>query len=123
MLRILACCVLLGGLSGCGSSGTGKPQDFGGADANLIATLIDDVNENAGNAKRLAALYAAGSMPEDAKLFPLRSYYIMGKPSITGAEATAKVRVDDGSAKQLGEVTWTFAKDGDKWKLKSTPTK
>jgi hypothetical protein len=49
-------------------------------------------------------------------------YTVVGKPTVSGTTATAKVRVDPASGgATVGEVEWTFEKEGEKWKIKSAP--
>lgn len=108
-------------LCGCGGSDV-KPLDMGGEDGNKISALIEDVNEGIGSAKEADTLFAKGSKPADLKKYAKFTYSIVGKPTVSGTTGTAKVRVDPaGGGKTVGEVEWTFEKDGDKWKVKSAP--
>jgi hypothetical protein len=114
---------LLGLLAlGCGPSAppTGG-LDMGGPDANKVATLVEDMNEAKGDAKKTAALFVAGVRPETKKLAQF-DYSIVGKPVINGTDATCKVRADKApTGEKAGEVEWAFVKEGDKWKIKSAP--
>jgi hypothetical protein len=112
LLVLLAC--------GCGDGGSQKRLDMGGADGDLISLLIEDVNETAGDLKKMTSLFVKGSKPADLKKLDSQSFSIVGRPSVSGTSATAKVRVDR-AGKMLGEVDWTFEKDGDKWKVKAAP--
>ncbi len=114
--------VCLIAITGCGGDSGGQPLDMGGEDGTKIATLLEDVNDAVGNPKKLDTLFAKGVKPADPKKFAKNSYSIVGKPSVSGTTATAKVRVDPaGGGTTLGEVEWTFEKDGDKWKIKNAP--
>jgi hypothetical protein len=49
-------------------------------------------------------------------------YTVVGRPSMNGTSATAKVRVDPAAGgATVREMEWLFEKDGDKWKIKSAP--
>lgn len=106
---------------GCGASpDTSKGADMGGPDGTLISTLIEDTNDIGTNKKKLEAAFAKGVAIPDAKQFAKYSYSIKGKPNVSGDTATCKIA----AATAIGEVSeleWTFAKDGDKWKIKSAP--
>lgn len=107
---------------GCGGSDAQQRLDMGGADGDQISSLIEEVNEAVGNPKKLDTLFVKGSKPADPKKFAKCGYSIAGKPSLSGATGTAKVRVDPaGGGQKLGDVEWTFEKEGDKWKIKSAP--
>ncbi len=107
--------------SGCGSSTapTGG-LDMGSPDANQVAALVEGMNEAKGDAKKTAVLFAAGARPE-TKRFAQFDYSIVGKPAVSGADATCKVRADKSAGEKAGEVEWAFVKEGDKWKIKSAP--
>lgn len=109
--------------SGCGSdiSTNGKALDVGGPDATAVATLVEDMNDANTSTKKLDALFVKGAKPTDLKKFSKCSFYISGKPSVSGSSATCKVRIDDATGKTLGEPEWSFEKDGDKWKVKAAP--
>ena len=110
------------GLFGCGSDSDSKPLDMGGPDGDKISSLIEELNEAVGNPKKLDAMFMKGSKPVDSKKMTKCGFSIVGKPSVSGSTGTAKVRVDPaGGGATLGEVEWTFEKDGDKWKIKSAP--
>lgn len=119
--RIALCAALLALASGCGSSPTDTKNglDLGGADASAVATLVEDMNDAKGNAKKIAGMFVKGVAP-DAKKFNPYDYYIVGRPAVTGAEATCKVRLD-GKGGTKGEQDWSFTKEGDKWKIKAAP--
>lgn len=107
---------------GCGGGSDGQPLDMGGPDGDKISALIEDVNDAVGSPKKQDLLFAKGAKPADQKKFAKCAYSIVGRPSVSGGTATAKVRVDPASGgEKLGEVEWTFEKDGDKWKIKTAP--
>ncbi len=120
--RFTVCAVLLALTAcGCGSSPSDSKAglDLGGADATAVATLVEDMNDAKGNAKKVAAMFVKGAAP-DAKKFNSYDFYIVGKPTVTGTDATCKVRVDAAKGTK-GEQDWTFVKEGDKWKIKAAP--
>lgn len=114
--------VLTGLFVGCGSS-TGP--SYGGEEGRKIAQLVDALIDDRSDIRRTSAHFAQGSSPkpeEWKKLAPF-SFELVGNPSITGTDATAKVRVvyDSDHSKEKGEVEWKFRKEGDKWKIVSAP--
>ena len=123
-VRLVTLSVVMLGVAfalGCGGS-DGKPLDMGGKDGDQISMLIEEVNEGIGSSKEADALFVKGSKPADLKKLAKFTYSVVGKPSVSGTSATAKVRVDPaGGGATLGEVEWTFEKDGDKWKIKAAP--
>ena len=119
-LPVLAVALAL--LAGCGGGTEGKALDMGGVDGSKVATVIEDFNDAVGNRKKLDALFAKGAKPSDTKTLIKYTYSIVGKPSVSGTTATAKVRIDPtGGGPTLGEKEWSFEKDGDMWKIKSAP--
>ena len=105
---------------GCGSSsGTTGRLDLGGPDADQVATLVEDMNEAKGDAKKTSKLFAAGAKP-DARVAKYE-YSIIDRPAVNGSSATCKVRADKAGGEKAGETDWTFVKEGDKWKIKSAP--
>jgi hypothetical protein len=120
-------CLHAFGLFGLLAIGCGSPTvqtsglDLGGPDANQIADLVDDINEAKGNVKKTTELFAPGVRPNTKKLAQF-DYSIVGKPTVTESTATCKVRADkSGSGEKVGELDWSFVKEGDKWKIKSAP--
>jgi len=115
---ISACLLVMG----CGDgTGDNKALDLGGPEASAIATLVEDLNDAVTSNKKLDALFVKGSTPTDLKKLAKLSFYISGKPSVNGTNATCKVRIDDAAGKTLGEPEWSFEKVGDKWKIKTAP--
>jgi hypothetical protein len=113
---MLGLCLIVG----CGGADV-KPLDMGGPDGDKISALIEEVNEGIGSAKEVDSLFVKGTKPDMRKIGKF-GYTVVGKPRVSGTTATAKVRVDpaNGGA-TVGEVEWTFEKDGEKWKIKSAP--
>jgi hypothetical protein len=110
-------------MAGCGSEGgtANKALDVGGPDATAVAALVEDLNDANTSSKKLDQLFVKGAKPTDLKQFSKCSFYISGKPSVSGSSATCKVRIDDAAGKTLGEPEWSFEKDGAKWKVKAAP--
>lgn len=120
--QLLVCAALLAlaaGGCGSGSSENKTGLDLGGADATAVATLVEDMNDAKGNAKKVSGLFVKGAAP-DAKKLNAYDYYIVGRPTVTGSDATCKVRLD-GKGGAPVEQEWSFTKEGDKWKIKSAP--
>lgn len=114
----------LAGVVGCGGPdpAAAKALDVGGPDANQVAALVEEVNESRGVGKRFADSFAKAVPAAEAKRYGPFAYYLVGRPTVAGSEATATVSVQqerDGT--EVGQVDWQFVKDGDKWKIKSAP--
>jgi hypothetical protein len=122
-IALLACVVFLG-LFGCGGSG-GPPKllDMGGEDGTKIASLIEDLNDAKGAGKKFATAFAKGATPSaaEAKKYNPFAFYIIGKPTVNGGDATAKVSIQKDGGGEIGQKEWTFVKEGDAWKLKAAP--
>ncbi|MBY0456054.1 MAG: nuclear transport factor 2 family protein [Gemmataceae bacterium] len=106
-------------LAGCGDKPPQAP-DMGGEDGKKVAALVEDLND-ASSPKKFDALFAPGSKPSNPKAYAQHTFSVAGKPAVSGATATCKVRVDTTAGAPKGEVEWAFAKDGDKWQIKSAP--
>jgi hypothetical protein len=105
-------------LIGCGEDKPKAPE-LGGEDGMAIARCIEDVGDSTNNAKKLSELFVAGSKPPELTQLKGCMFGMVGKPSMSGTTATAKVKIDkDGKS---SEQVWTFEKVGDKWKIKSAP--
>lgn len=105
-------------ITGCGQKKSELP-DMGGDDGRAVATLIEDINDAISSQKKLKELFAADAkLPELAKLKGCM-FSVVGKPTMSGTSATAKVKIEKGG--QASEQEWTFEKVGDKWKIKTAP--
>lgn len=108
------------------AAGCGGPSDgrFGSADGKKIAELISALADDKNNPKVFATHFAQGVAPKpaDAKRFAPYSFFIVGKPAVSGTTATAKVDVwHELNSTKVGQVEWSFVKEGDTWKLKTAP--
>jgi hypothetical protein len=103
---------------GCGDSKS-LPPDFGGEDGLSVVRCIEDVSEATTNQKKLNEMFATGASPLDVKKISGAMFSVVGKPTINGTTATAKVRIEKGQLTK--EQDWTFEKVGDKWKIKTAP--
>lgn len=121
MTRQIAILIVLYCLIGCGGRDSEGRLDLGGEDANKVGVVIDEVNDAKGNPKRLAALFAKGATLPDTKKINPYGFFLSGKPSVSGAEATCKVRIEGADGSLAGEKDWVFVKEGDAWKIKSAP--
>lgn len=117
-LNVLTVLALLLQLLGCKSESTPQALDLGGADANQIGVLIDELNDARGDAKKLTKLFAPGSAIPEVKKFSQYDYSLAGKPSVSGDSATCSVRLDHVKGDKV-EKEWTFVKVGDQWKVKA----
>jgi hypothetical protein len=108
--------------AGCGSS-TPAPPSFGGEEGKAIATLVADFNEGKHDAVKLKKLFVGGTLPTDWKQYDKYDFQLDGNPTVDGATATATLKKRDHSNAEAGTTTFTFAKDGSTWKIKSAPVK
>lgn len=110
--------------AGCGGS-VAQPPSYGSDDGKAIAVLVDQVNEFKSTASHFEKLFAPGAAPKGAagKKYATLSYDVSGNPTVSGATATARVKMrkEMGDGGDAGEQEWSFVKDGDKWKIKSAP--
>src|SRR5947209_8179587 len=126
-LRVCLSACLLVSLSaltvGCGG-GPSLPSR-GGADGRKIAELIGNFNDDVSNMKRMTASFAKDAMPTkpaEIKRYSTYMYELAGDPSVSGATATANVKMrEHRSGDNRGPVEWSFVKEGDAWKIKSAP--
>lgn len=120
---ILRLAMILGflGLVGCGG-GSSESVDMGSPEGKLIAECVENFNDSTGNVSKLKKSFTNGSAPTTAKKFAGLAFYVVGKPAVTGEQATCKVRVEKANnGNSLGEQDWSFVKEGSEWKIKSAP--
>jgi hypothetical protein len=109
--------------AGCGGPDGHSPPapDFGSADGKQIAELVSELNEAKANPQRFRAVFAAPA-PTNGKAYDAFNFDVSGRPTVSGAQATATVKVrSDADQSERGEKEWTFVKEGDKWKIKDAP--
>jgi hypothetical protein len=110
-------------LAGCDS----RPAvpTYGGPDGQRIARRVSDFNDDVSNPKKMAASFATGALPAkpaETKRYSSYMYQLAGDPSVSGATATAPVKLrEHRSGEERGPLEWTFVKEGDAWKIKSAP--
>jgi hypothetical protein len=107
-------------LSGCSSGSRDATAMTEEVTIQQFIWSLDDVRENP---KDLAGWFASGSAPPAAELRKYAKYVPRpdGKPSVSGDTATAKVKLLDSREQEVGQVEWTFVKEGGHWKLKTAP--
>jgi hypothetical protein len=119
--RLVLIAVVLGlpGTLGCNQTqAPGLDSDEG-----RIGVLVCDVNDARTEPKQLARYFAPEARPDRQFLAKLKKHAIaeVGKATVTGDQATTKILVHDATTgKNVGTVEWTFVKQGDTWKVKST---
>lgn len=106
--------------AGC-SSNTPSSVDMGGVDGTKVAVVVEELNEAKGDDKKMAIMFVTKPTPADAKKFNQLSFYVNGKPTISGATATCKVSIEKQDGTSQGVQEWTFEKVESNWKLKSAP--
>src|SRR5262245_60639250 len=107
-------------LAGCSATSTDRGPSYGGEDGKKIARRVDALIDDRSSHPRMSKHFAKGAAP-DARQWPKYAPYafeVVGDPSISGTTATAKVRiVQDSDRKEVGQVEWSFVKEGEDWKI------
>ena len=118
---LLASCIVTSFLVGCSSSSS-NTTDFGGEDANKIASILGNIPDCSGNPKKIEKFITKGGNTAEisAKAVEVE---IVGKPKIDGSSATCEVKVTAPGGSPLGQKTWNFVKEGSDWKIKDAPFK
>jgi hypothetical protein len=122
--RVRAAGALLLLAAACGGCGTRSVPGPDQTEAGALAVVVRTVPDRVRNPNSFRELFADGAAPTEAQRPLYARYQIepISVPRIEGDTATVEVRVyDDRAGKDIGKVTWTLAKQGDKWKLKTAP--
>jgi hypothetical protein len=109
-------------LAGCPGGGTGR--DFGSPEGKAIADQLDGLVEDKGRKEKYQLYFVKGVEPKgaDVKKFASHEYQLVGTPSISGDTATARIEVrKEDTRDTVGQVEWTFAREGNAWKIKTYP--
>ena len=106
-------------VTGCGSGAPSGPQQ----EAEVLAGLVADTPDKTSSPRAARDLFAAGAVPGKDELRKYQNYTFepAGKASIEGTTGTIPVKVFDGDGNELGQVEWTFVKEGETWKIRSAP--
>lgn len=108
-------------VAGCGQSATNpSAPDLGGDDGKQIAALVDRLNDDSSRPAQLKQLFAAGAAA-DARALRQYRFDLKATPAVTGGTATGTVVVEKTAGGGAVEKEWAFAKEGDKWKIKTAP--
>ncbi len=105
--------------------GCSKPTpigpSYGSDDGKLIADVIDEFNDARSDQNSFSSLFTGKKQWTAKKYDPFR-FEIEGQPDVTSNSATARIKVlNDGDGKERGTQTWSFVKEGEKWKIKTAP--
>jgi hypothetical protein len=104
--------------AGCSSS-TPSSVDMGGEDGTKVATLVEELNEAKGDDKKMSRLFVTTPTAAEAKKFNLLSFYVTGKPTVTGSNATCKVSIEKQDGTPQGVLEWSFENTSSAWKIKT----
>ena len=107
----------------CALAGCGGGQPAPGSAEDAVAKVAQSMPDRTGNAKAFRESFVEGAAPADSERSRYSKYQIKAaKSSVTGETASVEVHFyDDNAGKEVGTATWTFVKQGDKWKLKTAP--
>jgi hypothetical protein len=121
--RVLFCFGIIF-VAGCsrGQAVTSGPPE---GDVAVLRNLVTRMPDESVEARTFRAAFAKGETvpPESERARFGRLYFDpVGDPKVEGDTASVKVSVrDDEAPAPLGQVDWTFVKEGEQWKLKSAP--
>jgi hypothetical protein len=123
-LLLLAPVVLLA--AGCGGSAGGRKEDGSLSDREQVRQYIQSMGDIAGTPASFAKQFADGAAPAKADMakYAAFEFNVAGDPTISGDSATVPVQVlksGGGVDEVVGTTTWTLAKAGDGWKIKTAP--
>jgi len=107
-------------LAGCG----GGSDPTKNSDEDAVIGVLHNAYDIADDPASFKALFVEGAAPaEKGRLLLTKSHLKeKAKPTISGDTATIVTQViENNGGKELGEVTWTFVKQGEKWKIKTAP--
>jgi len=122
MMKYLSSAAVM--LTAWGLVGCGKSAPEAGGDVDTIQKLVQSLPDRASNPKVFKDFFVDGSAPSDKDRPSFSKYQLKsgGRPTVSGDTATMNVVFyDDTAGKDVGTTTWTFAKQGDKWKIKTAP--
>ncbi len=94
--------------------------DLGGEEGNKVASAVEELNEVKHNPKKSAEFFVKQESANAKKLNQF-TYYVAGKPVISGSTATCKILIERANGTAVGDQEWTFEKVADRWKIKSAP--
>lgn len=120
MRKLLLAATLSAAAVGCGGGDEKKVQSQREAIDGTLSSFTDQIS----NPKTAGVWFANGKAPDEKglKTYQNKSYQTGDEPKVEGTTATVPVKVhDEESGKDMGPFTWTFAKDGEKWKIESAP--
>lgn len=93
---------------------------MGSEDGLLVADVVDNLNEfNSTEAKLASILSKPGVLTSD-KVGSLE-FYIVGKPTVDGDVAKAKVSISKLGGLDPKEQEWSFKKVDGNWKIENAP--
>lgn len=109
-------------LAGCGGGEMQGPT-HANDDLKQLHTLVNDLAESSGQDFNRRFTKAALPPRSAQTKFRQLSFLFAGDPSITGNDATGKVKITSSNDpnKALGEKDWKFVKEGTGWKIKEAP--
>jgi hypothetical protein len=114
-----SCFLLAVLLSSCSSGGV---SSYGGEEGKKVADLISNLDDDLQESPK--TVFATGSVPQPnvLKKYLGMTYSLVGKPSVDGTTATARVAIErSATGDKVGEMDWTFVKEGDAWRIKNAP--
>ena len=124
-------CVILFLASVC-MVGCGEAPMPGSDESQQVAAVVTAINDAAGDEAAFKEMFVGGNAPEERGKYFSASIELLDV-SVSGSDATAKVKISQGAAESegkggtkeeevgSGEVSWTLKKEGDGWKVQDAP--
>jgi len=106
-------------ICGCGVS----DEQYISSEEAAVKEAISNFSEPWSNAKRFAALFVEGAVPDASTLKRFEPYMpSASRVSVSGNLATVDVEFEElTTGNILGPAEWTLEKVGDQWKIKTCP--
>lgn len=97
-----------------------KVANMGSEDGRLVADLVDNLNEFNSSEAKLASILSKPGVLTSGKIGSLE-FYIVGKPTVDGEVAKARVSISKLGGADPKEQEWSFRKVDGNWKIENAP--
>ncbi len=101
---------------GCGS------DEWKPGDADIVRMVIAEISDARANAQKLATIFAEDSVPDRTWLKKSAPWsFVVESVDVDGDSATVEITVEDFFGNVVGTTTWTCARAGAGWEIKTAP--